>query len=306
MFHRLLFFLSICSIATFFRTISAQQFPRLSANTSVLPPGWSGTPQCLAISLFSQLLFGPNFTDPTHLTIESCVQFCNAQGTRLAGLKGTECRCGNLYNAFESFESDPGECTIPGFGVACPGNPAEACGLAEGTPPLVNVFMNPASQFQCSDPIWPGGAPLTPSGSWRFSYFYNDSVSTTALPNRVLHSPGLPQVNLTVHACVTACESAGKFAYTLLLTPTPATTVCGNALQSNTHPITNCSLLPVPNFTGGATQGALIPCTGDSNEFCGGTNVISIFTLPGTGLVPVVPFDSALDDFCTENCVGHT
>ena len=42
-----------------------------------------------------ELLFGPNFTDPVGLTIESCVAFCNQQGFRMAGLKVTECR--NAY-----------------------------------------------------------------------------------------------------------------------------------------------------------------------------------------------------------------
>ena len=82
---------------------------------SVLPPGWSDYPTfaCIAwvLDLFhpacpnigfrdcvftdsfpGEMLFGPNFTDPVHLTIESCVSFCDQQGSRMAGLKGTECR----------------------------------------------------------------------------------------------------------------------------------------------------------------------------------------------------------------------
>ena len=95
----------------------------LLGNTSILPPGWSRNLDidCLAwaflyhhkyyISTFrlnlnikrdcvirdtesnleAQILFGPSFTDPVGLTIESCVAFCNAQGSRLAGLQGYEC-----------------------------------------------------------------------------------------------------------------------------------------------------------------------------------------------------------------------
>ncbi|PPQ69995.1 hypothetical protein CVT26_013283 [Gymnopilus dilepis] len=303
---QLLFLLTVWFTMAPFVAVNAQ---RLSANASVLPAGWSGTPQCIADTfpdepIFLQLLFGPNFTDPVHLTIESCVEFCDAQGSRLAGLKGTECRCGNLLNGFESFESDPGECNVVGFDTACPGNTAEACGLAIGSPPLVNIFQNFASQFECSDTIWPGGAPLTPSGSWRFSYFYTDSYSARALPHSAVTTPApLPRGNLTVQACISACESQG---FTIAGVEFGAECFCGNAIASTSHPITNCSLLPVPNFSGSATSGALIPCTGDPDNFCGGPDIISIFTLPGTGLVPVLPFDAALDDFCPGNCIGHT
>ena len=49
-----------------------------------------------------------------------------------------------------------------------------------------------------------------------------------------------------------------------------------------------------------------MPCTGNSEEFCGGPDLIAIYTLPGTGLVPMISFDPALDDFCGFECVGHT
>lgn len=49
----------------------------------------------------SELLFGPAFSDSVHMTIEACVEFCDAQGSRLAGLKGSGCgerlSCFSLY-----------------------------------------------------------------------------------------------------------------------------------------------------------------------------------------------------------------
>ena len=44
-------------------------------------------------------MFGPSFTDPIGLTIESCVAFCTQQGSRMAGLKETECRMQRLASA---------------------------------------------------------------------------------------------------------------------------------------------------------------------------------------------------------------
>ena len=82
--------------------------------------------------------------------------------------------CSNIYNPWTCFESDPGECSFAGFADSCPGNPVESCGLQNGSPPLFNLFLNSDSQFNCSFPVWPGGAALTPGGGsqWRFSYFY--------------------------------------------------------------------------------------------------------------------------------------
>lgn len=42
--------------------------------------------------LEEEFLLGPAFTDSIHMDIELCVEFCDAQGWRMAGLKGSECR----------------------------------------------------------------------------------------------------------------------------------------------------------------------------------------------------------------------
>lgn len=82
--------------------------------------------------------------------------------------------------------------------------------------------------------------------------------------------------------------------------------VCGNAIESNSQPITDCSLITYNAFTNNPYS-TLMPCTGDSGEYCGGPDLIAIYTLPGTGLVPLIPFDSGLDGFCgSGNCVGST
>ncbi|PPQ92479.1 hypothetical protein CVT25_010424 [Psilocybe cyanescens] len=307
---------SLLVLSVFFKTLAAYPqspgapFPFLVGNTSALPAGWSGNSQCLADCTFDDLpitrefLSGPAFTDAVHMTIELCVSFCDAQGSRLAGLKGAECRCANIFNPSSCFESDNGECqTTADVGVGCPGNRRESCGLANGTPPLFNIFFNQVSQFSCSDPLWPGGAALTAVDSWRFSYFYkfhrlngceSDSVAAHALPFDV----PLLQGNLTTEACVTACGNSG---FTLAGVTKGDECYCGNSIQNGARPVTtNCATLEnIP--------GTLIPCTGNANELCGGPKVISIYTLPGTGLIPILPFDPGFDDFCSGfDCPGHT
>ncbi|KDR77907.1 hypothetical protein GALMADRAFT_154961 [Galerina marginata CBS 339.88] len=283
----------------------------LLGNTSALPPGWSGNSQCLADCasfddepLGKEFMFGPNFTDPVGLTIESCVAFCDNQGSRMAGLKENECRCANIFNPSACFENDLSECQIAGQGHACPGNPIEACGLRIGSPPLFNIFFNMVSQFSCSNFIWPGGATLTPGGSWRFSYFYNDSITARALAHNSVNLPvPVPRGNMTPEICVAACGNAG---FTLAGVEFADECYCGDALQSNTHPITDCSVLPSIGFSTHPTS-TLMRCTGNTKEFCGGPNIVSVYTLPGTGLLPLIPFNPALDDFCSNfDCIGHT
>ncbi|KAF5317560.1 hypothetical protein D9619_013168 [Psilocybe cf. subviscida] len=218
--HKALILTACAAIAPVYAQFTpASPFESLSlSNTSALPPGWSSQSECLADCVLNdqpidvEFLFGPAFSDPVHMTIEACVEFCDAQGSRLAGLKGSECRCANIFNPESCFESDPGECQNPGeVGLGCPGNRRESCGLENGTPSLFNIFFKQnLTQFGCSDPLWPGGAPLTAIGSWRFSYFYNDSGVAHVLSQNAAELPSPPPSNsLTTVACVTICNNAG-------------------------------------------------------------------------------------------------
>ncbi|KAF5317559.1 hypothetical protein D9619_013169 [Psilocybe cf. subviscida] len=253
-----------------------------------------------------EFLFGPAFSDWTHMTIEACVSFCDTQGSRLAGLKGGQCRCANIFNPSSCFESDFGECEIPAIvGLGCPGNRRESCGTANGTPPLFNIFFKQSlTQFACSDPLWPGGAPLTAIGSWRFSYFYNDSSTTHALSHNAAELPSPPPTSsLTTVACVTTCNNAGANPLNRqFIAQVWFYKVCGNSIVNGAIPVKDCP--KVQPFGAGSS---LAPCSGNNLEFCGGTDIVSIYTLSGTGLVPMISFDSGLDDFCSSaDCVGHT
>ncbi|KJA26673.1 hypothetical protein HYPSUDRAFT_63891 [Hypholoma sublateritium FD-334 SS-4] len=246
--------------------------------------------------------------DGTSMTIESCVAFCNQQGQRLAGLLGPQCVCSNIFRpGGNCFESDPGQCTIPGLSTACPGNPVESCGGLNTMPPVYNLLRNEDSQFFCSDPTWPGGAALV-VGQWRFSYFYNDSITARALGRNAVNLPvPVPRGNMTSAICTTACGNAG---FTLAGVEFADECYCGNAIENNAAPISalqHCDGIPTTFIPFPTTGSALMACTGNVQEFCGGPDIISIYTLPGTGIIPLIPFDEDLGGQCTaNNCVGST
>ncbi|KJA24416.1 hypothetical protein HYPSUDRAFT_65638 [Hypholoma sublateritium FD-334 SS-4] len=241
---------------------------------------------------------------PVGLTIESCVAFCNEQSQRLAGLEGDQCKCANIYRPDGGgFESDPGECHLPDFDVPCPGNAEESCGLPNGTPSLISLYLKTGTPIDCSDLVWPGGSAMT-AGKWRFSYFYNDSTTARALSvNAATLAAPVTAGSMSSAACTTACGNAG---YTLAGVEFGDECFCGNALENNAHTITDCALLNQP-FNPNPARVSLTVCTGNPQEICGGPGVISIFTLPGTGLIPLLPFVPSLDNFCAgENCMTET
>jgi len=278
----------------------------IAANTSILPPGWTQDPNGNCMADCSGLFFGPAFTDATNLTTESCVAFCNQQGWRLAALKGPECICSNLFTPDSCFENIPQICFQSNLALRCPGNYEESCGgSTEGSIDFGeifwDVFRNEESQFDCSDIVWPGGAALT-AGQWRFSYFYNDSITARALGRNSVNLPvPVPRGNMSTAICTTACGNAG---FMLAGVEFSDECYCGNVTENNALPIKDCDVIPNffdiinPNST-------LMPCSGNAKEFCGGPNIVSIYTLPGSGLVPMLAFDPELDNFCAgTDCVG--
>lgn len=84
--------------------------------------------------------------------------------------------CANIFNPEAEFLDVPeDECL--GLGAPCPGNRQESCGIPSAVPiadvPIAtHIFFNLDSPFNCTDRWWDRLAPLTPLGSWRFSYFY--------------------------------------------------------------------------------------------------------------------------------------
>jgi hypothetical protein len=124
--------------------------------------------------------------------------------------------CGNIFNPQNDFDTVLAtQCTD-----VCPGNSRELCG---GGSAIMTVFQK--DDAACLD--FRGKYSLT-SGSWRlvnlFKYVYSlvhslytnwmdnsDTVGARALPHNAvdLHPP-LPRGNLTIAACMNACNSSGN------------------------------------------------------------------------------------------------
>lgn len=70
---------------------------------------------------------------------------------------------------------------------------------------------------------------------------------------------------------------------------------CGNTIENNSHLVpvadaSNCSQ-SFPSLP------ATMPCRGDSDQTCGGPNLIYIYGLPASGLVPLFPYGPDFDNF---------
>ncbi|KIJ34557.1 hypothetical protein M422DRAFT_263338 [Sphaerobolus stellatus SS14] len=184
-------------------------FPSFGGNTSVLPSTWmygvtagslGGICWQDAESTTSpgiNFLLGPSFINTTSMTVEMCVNICEEQNYRIAGLHdGVKCVCANSFNPDTGFESDDGECVIP-----CVGNPAEACGgiaAEDGNFPLASVYTK--NDGRCN--MLGGLLNVVAVGDWRFIYWFNDTIGARALKhNAVDLHPGLPRGNLTIEAC---------------------------------------------------------------------------------------------------------
>ena len=101
-------------------------------------------------------------------------------------------------------------------------------------------------------------------------------------------------------------ESHAEFDHLIIHPTVQQTAGMSLSIESNSQPITGADCSLVPNIVFDPSQkGALMPCKGNPNEFCGGPDIIAIYTLPGTGLVPILPFDPTFDGFCGD-CLGHT
>lgn len=83
-----------------------------------------------------RLLSGQSYTNNTGMTVESCVEFCQASGATYAGLEyAQECYCGSSL-ASSAQVADASKCNM-----LCTGNSKEFCGAGS----ILNVYKNTPS-----------------------------------------------------------------------------------------------------------------------------------------------------------------
>ncbi|KAH8977906.1 WSC domain-containing protein [Lactarius hatsudake] len=194
---------------------------------------------CFTDDPSDRMLASATFKDSAHMTIESCVTFCNYRKYLYAGLEnGEDCYCGN-YLAESAKIGLPSRCS-----VKCPGNSNEICGAGHH----LNLYWSGA------DP-----APIISSdvGEWKFLACYSDSTKRTLSPTSVTGGEDC----MTIASCGDACMSSGN---ALAGIEFGRYCYCGDG-----NTIDN----PIPS------ENCMLACFGNSTEVCGGPHTLTWYYL---------------------------
>ena len=90
-----------------------------------------------------RLLTGPTYTNATGMTVESCVNYCEAASQTFAGVEyAQECYCGNSLGA------NPTTVATANCNMLCTGNNREFCGASN----LLNIYQNTPSAVTAGVP----------------------------------------------------------------------------------------------------------------------------------------------------------
>ncbi|KAF7291129.1 hypothetical protein MIND_01256100 [Mycena indigotica] len=220
-----------------------------------LPGNWSSI-GCFTDNTGARTLSGATTTDPSNMTVENCIAFCDAKAFIFAGLEfHQECYCDNFIEN-SAVNASLSDCTL-----ACTGNAAESCGGAG----RLNIFWSGA------EPPPPPSIP-TSIGDWVSLGCYSDNVNGQGrtLVDAMNVDGGAAKVSL--ETCTAACFTAGMpYAGTEFADEC----YCGNTLSNGggPEPLADCNML----------------CAGNSSEFCGGGNRLLLFHFVGTNLPPPPP-----------------
>lgn len=107
-------------------------------NTNFVPPstvkqvGYYPLADCYKEATGGRLLTGPSYSNATSMTVETCVNYCQAAGKNVAGVEWSqECYCASTL---------PSTTTQVGLGscnMLCSGNNHEFCGASK----LLTIYM---------------------------------------------------------------------------------------------------------------------------------------------------------------------
>ncbi|KAJ7905890.1 glyoxal oxidase N-terminus-domain-containing protein [Mycena leptocephala] len=222
---------------------------------SVLPGNWSSI-GCYTDNGGARSLAGSSFTDLVNMTVENCINFCDSKQFIFAGVEFMN----NHLDCDDFIENSAANVSLTECADHCSGNSDESC----GGPNRLNVFWSGAEP--------PPSPTIPPSiGKWESLGCYSDNVDGQgrALVNAV---NVVGQVSL--ETCTSACFNAGmpfsgaEFADECY---------CGPAIINGGGPETasECNML----------------CAGNSSEFCGGPNRLTVYNYTGDDLPP--PLDNA-------------
>ncbi|KAL5480284.1 hypothetical protein ACEPAI_1554 [Sanghuangporus weigelae] len=226
---------------------------RQSIPTS-LPGSWTSQ-GCFTDDPASRTLTGATYADTTGMTVENCITFCSGSNTGANGIPvqsssfifagvefGQECYCDNFI------ENSGTNASLADCNMACTGDASESC----GGPNRLNLFFS-------------GGTPPAPPievpsvGQWETLGCYSDDVN-----NRTLSTPIGVNGDMTVPACLAACQSSN---FPLAGLEFATQCFCGTEIQGEGAP---------------ASSGCNMVCQGNSSTFCGGADRLNLYNFTGT------------------------
>lgn len=187
------------------------------------------------------------------MTIESCVNACQASGYSIAAIEySTQCFCGNQMINGAMLATADSQCNM-----ACGGAPNEICGagnrLSTYSTGPIKVIAPPAAQ-NSSLP-----------GSWQYQGCVSEGTGSRALPYQIILANNNSATN-----CLTQCSNYG---YMYGGMEYGEECYCGDPLDladstSTSEPETDCN----------------VACSGNASYICGGGNRISLYAWKGTPL----------------------
>ncbi|KAA8569468.1 hypothetical protein EYC84_001099 [Monilinia fructicola] len=247
-----LFHSAALTLLVTFLGIFAAAFDRALYNTPVVPRGSidAWTSQGCYIDV-GRTLFEGEYIDNSNMTDETCISYCTSKDLNYAGTEySSECYCGNSL-ATGAKPAPASDCSMK-----CSGNSSEWC----GGPNRLNLYWNGKIPPQTN----PG------AGLWNFLGCYTEGQGGRILIYQIVSTGG--DSGMTVDVCTAACQSGG---YSLAGVEYADECWCGNQLSNGgtLAPESDCATL----------------CTGNSSEFCGGTNRLDIYDFNDTAIV-TAPF----------------
>ncbi|KAI1381716.1 putative glyoxal oxidase [Hypoxylon crocopeplum] len=194
------------------------------------------------------------------MTLDTCQAFCSGKGTSYFGVEyARECYCGNKLET-GSVKAPAGDCSM-----LCAGDQYEYCGagnrlsvyIKNGTSIATGTSSAPGSPDPTSSD--PGTPAVTgfPDG-WTDQGCWQDGPNGRIMPT--YQAPDDPE--LTPQICAQLCSDNS---YTISGTEYYTQCFCGNAIYNG-------------GVAGDDTTQCSTPCGGDSQQMCGGSGYLSIYS----------------------------
>ncbi|TEB24688.1 WSC-domain-containing protein [Coprinellus micaceus] len=175
------------------------------------------------------------------MTIERCIETCDAADYKYAGLEFGNC---DSVIQLPGEQVEDTECAM-----TCSGDATQTC----GGPSRINVFDSGRPAPETVQTL------ETPTGTWDYTGCYTDSAAGRTLSFGI-NIPG----GATIESCSAACTASSSGPFPLSGVENRNECWCGHELGETALPVDD-------NLCRGV-------CTADHSQFCGNANRISVYT----------------------------